>query len=104
MNPLDELRMEVRAFSEARNWFQYQSPKNLVMAIAGEAGELVAEFQWLTFDESNVGAMTTEKLEAVRLEIADVFIYLLRLSDELDFDLSDAVREKMKLNELRFPT
>ena len=73
------------------------------MAIAGEAGELVAEFQWLTPEASGPGSMTLEQLSAVKSEMADVFIYLMRLSDVLDVDLAEVTREKLKVNETRFP-
>lgn len=86
-----------------RNWFQYHTPKNLAMAIAGEAGELVAEFQWLTPEESDPGSMTMEQRCAIESEMADVFIYLMRLSDVLDVDLSVVAREKLKINKTRFP-
>jgi len=100
---LDELRIETREFAATRNWFQYHTPKNLAMALAGEAGELVAEFQWLTPEGSERGSMTVEQRSAVKSEMADVFIYLMRLSDVLDVDLAAAAREKLKINETRFP-
>jgi NTP pyrophosphatase (non-canonical NTP hydrolase) len=103
MSVLDELRSETREFAAVRNWFQYHTPKNLAMAIAGEAGELVAEFQWLTPEESDPGSMTLEQRCAIESEMADVFIYLLRLSDVLDVDLSVVAREKLKTNKTRFP-
>ncbi len=103
MSILDELRSETREFAAVRNWFQYHTPKNLAMAIAGEAGELVAEFQWLTPEESDPGLMTVEQRSAIKSEMADVFIYLMRLSDVLDVDLAVVAREKLKINETRFP-
>lgn len=102
MSVLDELRSETREFAAARNWFHYHTPKNLAMAIAGEAGELVAEFQWLTPEESDPRSLTVEQRSAIESEIADVFIYLLRLSDLLDVDLAVVAREKLKINETRF--
>ena len=103
MSVLDELRSETREFAAARNWFQYHTPKNLAMAIAGEAGELAAEFQWLTPEESDPASMTVEQRSAIESEMADVFIYLMRLSDVLDVDLATAAREKLRINETRFP-
>lgn len=73
------------------------------MAIAGESGELVAEFQWLTVEESDRAKIAPEKLTAVAMEIADIQIYLLRLADVLQIDIPTAVREKMRINETRFP-
>ena len=72
------------------------------MAIAGEAGELAAEFQWLTAEESDLGSLTPEQLQAIKLEIADVQIYLLRLADVLNVDIPAVVIEKMAINESRF--
>ena len=83
MSEIQELMIEIAAFADARNWDQFHTPKNLAMAIAGEAGELVAEFQWLKPEESFLAAMGKEKLRDVELEIADVTIYLLRLADKL---------------------
>ncbi len=99
---LDSLTSEIRRFAIARNWEKFHSPKNLAMAIAGEAGELVAEFQWLTESDSALESLSKEKLQAVAMEIADVQIYLLRLADVLNIDIEDAVTEKMKINESRF--
>lgn len=101
-NELQELIAKVRDFAIERDWEKFHTPKNLAMAIAGEAGELVAEFQWLTPDESSLGALSSEKLRDIRLEMADVQIYLLRLADVLKIDITDAVLEKMKINESRF--
>ena len=72
------------------------------MAVAGEAGELVAEFQWLTAQQSTRSNMTPDKLKDVELEIADVAIYLIRLADVLGIDVSEAVRKKLPINESRF--
>lgn len=102
MNELNGLMSEIRTFTDRRNWQKFHTPKNLAMAIAGEAGELVAEFQWLTGSESELGALTPEKLQDIKLEIADVEIYLLRLADVLEIDLASAVREKLAINETRF--
>lgn len=103
MSVLDELRDETREFAAARDWFQYHTPKNLAMALAGEAGELAAEFQWLTPEQSFLDSASQGARLAVQLEMADVLIYLLRLSDVLGIDLADAVRTKLTSNEARFP-
>lgn len=98
----DSLTSEIRQFAKVRNWEKFHTPKNLAMAIAGEAGELAAEFQWLTESESTFDSMSREKLQAVAMEIADVQIYLLRLADVLNIDIENAVLEKMIINEARF--
>jgi NTP pyrophosphatase (non-canonical NTP hydrolase) len=102
MSEINDLKTEIRAFAVARDWEQFHTPKNLSMAIAGEAGELVAEFQWLTAEESMRSKLSSEKLTEVELEIADVAIYLIRLADVLDVDISQVVRKKLAINESRF--
>ena len=102
MNEIQNLATEIKKFADARNWEQFHTPKNLSMAVAGEAGELVAEFQWLTAEESTRSNMSQEKLKDVELEIADVAIYLIRLADVLSVDISEVVRKKLAINESRF--
>jgi NTP pyrophosphatase (non-canonical NTP hydrolase) len=103
MTILDELVIETREFARHRDWFQHHTPKNLAMAIAGEAGELASEFRWLTIEESSRDQLSEDALRDIRGEMADVMIFLLRLSDVLEVDLASAVREKLALNEDRFP-
>lgn len=93
MNEIQNLAAEIKKFADARDWEQFHTPKNLSMAVAGEAGELVAEFQWLTAEQSTRSNMSQEKLKDVELEIADVAIYLIRLADVLGIDVSEAVRK-----------
>ncbi|MGH1491555.1 MAG: nucleotide pyrophosphohydrolase [Acidimicrobiales bacterium] len=93
----------MRTFIADRQWGQYHTPKNLAMALAGEAGELVAEFQWMTPQEATRSAMTAEQLAAIEAEMADVLIYLVVLADQLGTSLPQAVEEKMARNAIRFP-
>ena len=102
MNEIQNLAAEIREFADARDWHQFHTPKNLSMAIAGEAGELVAEFQWLKEEESQRGALSSEKFNNIELEVADVAIYLLRLSDVLGIDLAEVIRKKLEINQTRF--
>ena len=102
MNEIQHLAVEIKKFADARDWEQFHTPKNLSMAVAGEAGELVAEFQWLTAEQSMRSNMSPEKLKDVELEIADVAIYLIRLADVLGIDLAEVVRNKIEINESRF--
>ena len=102
MNEVQHLAVEIKKFADARDWEQFHTPKNLSMAVAGEAGELVAEFQWLTAEQSSRSNMTSEKFKDVELEIADVAIYLIRLADVLGVDISEVVRKKLAINESRF--
>jgi dCTP diphosphatase len=102
MNEIQHLAAEIKKFAEARDWEQFHTPKNLSMAVAGEAGELVAEFQWLTAEQSMRSKMSADKLKDVELEIADVAIYLIRLADVLGIDVAEVVRKKIAINESRF--
>jgi NTP pyrophosphatase (non-canonical NTP hydrolase) len=102
MNEIQHLAAEIKKFADARDWEQFHTPKNLSMAVAGEAGELVAEFQWLTAEQSTRAHMSQDKLKEVELEIADVAIYLIRLADVLGVDISEVVRKKLTINESRF--
>lgn len=92
-----------RAFVAAREWHKFHTPKNLAMALAGEAGELVELFQWLTATESQAIMDEPRAAEAVCDEIADVVLYALRLADVLDIDIDAAIRAKMAKNEARYP-
>jgi dCTP diphosphatase len=100
---LEALQDNLRSFTEERSWEQFHSPKNLAMAVAGEAGELVAEFQWLSERESERSELTDEKLALITGELADVAIYLLLLADRLEIDLLRAASEKLQVNRSRFP-
>ena len=102
MSEIDHLKAEIKAFADARDWEQFHTPKNLSMAVAGEAGELVSEFQWLTAEESKLSKLSPEKLSDIELEIADVAIYLIRLADVLNVDVAGVVRKKLSINESRF--
>jgi NTP pyrophosphatase (non-canonical NTP hydrolase) len=100
--------MDVRAvqvrlaqFAADRDWDQFHSPKNLSMALAGEAGELLEIFQWLTEEESR--NLDERTLAAASQEIADVAIHLLRLSDKLGIDLESAISDKIDLNARKYP-
>jgi dCTP diphosphatase len=98
---LGELSLKLKDFAATRDWVQFHSPKNLAMAISGEAGELLEHFQWLTQQQSQ--QINDEKKQQVAYEMADILIYLLRLAERLDVDLISAVHEKMAINEKRFP-
>ena len=98
---LRALQQHLAAFAAERDWDQFHSPKNLSMALAVEAAELVEHFQWLTEERS--AHLDAEQLREVRLEAADVLIYLVRLADKLGIDLLQAADEKIALNEKKYP-
>lgn len=99
--PLTDLALRLREFVAARDWDQFHTPKNLATALVAEAGELAAEFQWLTAAQSC--APNEAQLARIRSESADVLIYLVRLADKLGFDLLAAVDVKLAENERRYP-
>ena len=98
---LDDLNARLRDFARDRDWEQFHSPKNLVMALAGECGELLEHFQWLS--EAQSAQLPEDKTEAVALELADILIYLIRCAERLDIDLVDAAYRKLAINESRYP-
>ncbi|HEL4236804.1 TPA: nucleotide pyrophosphohydrolase [Stenotrophomonas maltophilia] len=105
-HPLVEVRgaaQALREFAEARDWAQFHSPKNLVMALSGEVGELNEIFQWMTEADSFKAASSEATASAVRDEIADIALYLIRLSDVLGIDLNEAVSSKLTTNAAKYP-
>jgi len=98
---LDDLNSQLLAFARERDWEQFHSPKNLSMALAGESGELLEHFQWLSEEAS--ANLCSEKKDQVALEMADILIYLIRLSERLQVDLVDAAYRKMAINQVRYP-
>jgi len=98
---IEALQQRLAEFAAERDWEQFHSPKNLAMALAAEAGELVELFQWLTETESS--NLDAAQKQAVAHELADVLIYLLRLASRLDIDLDVAVPEKMRINAEKYP-
>ena len=95
---IKEIQYKLAKFAEERDWDQFHSPKNVVMALTSEVGELNDLFQWLTEEQSK-----NSDTDEIRQELADIFIYLLRLADKLDIDIEDAVREKIEINAKKYP-
>ena len=98
---LKNINKIIERFSHEREWEQFHSPKNLVMALTGEVGELNEIFQWLTEEQSK--NLTTKTKEHTEEEIADIAIYLLKLCTKLDINLEEAILKKMQKNELKYP-
>jgi dCTP diphosphatase len=96
-----QLRDALRAFAAERDWDQFHSPRNLAAALAVEAAELLEPFQWLTDEQSR--NLPPETRVAVEQELADVLLYLVRLADTLDVDLSRAAVDKMARNAAKYP-
>ncbi|MGZ8262458.1 MAG: nucleotide pyrophosphohydrolase [Methylotenera sp.] len=98
---LAELKQKLQQFVDARDWAQFHSPKNLAMAMIVEAAELVEHFQWDTEAESCV--LTDAKREQVGHELADTFVYLLRIAQVLNIDLIEVTNNKIALNAQKYP-
>jgi NTP pyrophosphatase (non-canonical NTP hydrolase) len=98
---LEELAARLAEFARERDWDQFHAPKNLAMALAGEVGELLEHFQWLTEQQS--ADLPPDVKDAVALELADVLLYLVRLADKLGIDLGDAAVRKIALNAAKYP-
>lgn len=98
---LNELKQKLQQFVDERDWAQFHSPKNLAMAMIVEAAELVEHFQWNTEAESH--ELSDEKREQVGHELADTFVYLLRIAQVLDIDLIDVTNKKIALNAIKYP-
>jgi dCTP diphosphatase len=98
-----ELRRVIAEFVDRRDWQQFHSPKNLSMSLAIEAAELMEHFQWLTVQESRELARQPDKLAEVADELADVLSYTLAMANQLEIDLSSAIRDKMAKNERKYP-
>ncbi len=101
MTELESLRDLLRAFAAARDWDQFHSPKNLAMALSAEAGELLEIFQWLTEEQSR--RLAPDTLAAAGDEVADVLLYLIRLSDKLGIDPIAAAQRKLAANAEKYP-
>jgi len=102
VSDIERLQAAIREFARQRDWHQFHTPKNLAMALAAEAGELLEIFQWLTPEESNLQESLGAH-DSAKAEIADVLIYAIRLADVLQIDLVEAVESKIQLNATKYP-
>ena len=98
---MEDIKLKLQEFVQERDWSQFHSPKNLAMALSVEVSEILEELQWLTEEQSR--NLPKEKVEKIRLEMADVFIYLIMLADKYDIDLIKAAEDKIKINEKKYP-
>lgn len=101
INQFEELRDLVQKFVAERDWDKFHTPKNLAVSLCVEAAELLEPFQWLNTGEEQ--EISSAKRDHIRHEMADVLIYLIRLADKLEVDLPTAVREKISLNQAKYP-
>jgi NTP pyrophosphatase (non-canonical NTP hydrolase) len=98
---IEKIEQRIQKFSDDRNWNSFHNPKNLVMALTGEVGELNEIFQWLNYEESL--NLPDDVLEHTKEEVADVAIYLIRICMQLNINLEDAIMNKMTKNEIKYP-
>lgn len=97
------IQHKLALFAEERDWNQFHSPKNLSMALAGEAAELLEIFQWLTEEQSKDIVKSDKQMAHVKEEIADVFLFLARLADTLGIDIEKAALDKIEVNRIKYP-
>ena len=100
---VDQLKETLSHFSKVREWEKFHSPKNLSMAIAGEAGELLEIFQWLTESESLHVKNEAAVKEKVSHELADIILYIIRMADQLNINLNEAILNKIEINNNKYP-
>lgn len=100
---LRALQESLRLFAEERDWEQFHSPRNLILALCGEAGELAELVQWTRDDEVETYLQEPTNAQNLRSELADVFSYLLRIADVCGVDLEQALLDKIELNQTRYP-
>lgn len=97
----EDLKDELQEFNKERDWDQFHTPKNIAMALSVEASEIVELFQWMEADESF--HLSTEKIQRLKEEVGDVFLYLLLLSSKFDIDPIDAASKKLQENKKKYP-
>ncbi len=102
-NELDRIGKRIKDFCAVREWDKFHNPKNLSMAAAVEAAELMEIFQWLTLEESAADNLSATAKRKIREETADILIYAIRMSQVVGFDLLKAIEEKIELNERKYP-
>ncbi|ASE52545.1 nucleotide pyrophosphohydrolase [Stenotrophomonas maltophilia] len=100
---IQAIQSQLQAFADERDWNKFHNPKNLAMALAGETGELLELLQWLTPEEASQIPMNVDLQAKVAEELADIALYLLRLSDLAGVDLESAIHRKIEVNALKYP-
>jgi NTP pyrophosphatase (non-canonical NTP hydrolase) len=101
---LEELKQRVLAFAHERDWEQFHSPKNLSMALAAEAAELMENFLWMTPEESRDAAgPAAKRRQAIEDELADIVIYALQFANQSGIDVARAIAAKMAVNARKYP-
>jgi len=100
---LDEIKARVLAFAKQRDWEQFHAPKNLSMAIAAEAAELMEHFLWQSPEKSKSDALEPKLRAKIEEELADVFIYAIEFANMTQIDVAAIIEQKMKRNAEKYP-
>ncbi|KAK1319311.1 hypothetical protein QJS10_CPB04g01412 [Acorus calamus] len=103
MVTLDELKNRMAEFAKERDWDQFHSPRNLLLALVGEVGELSEIFQWKGEVPKGLPGWKDEEKQHLGEELSDVLLYLVRLSDICGVDLGKAALRKLELNAIKYP-
>jgi dCTP diphosphatase len=103
MDAIEQLTRDLEKFAKERDWEQFHSPKNLAIALSVESSELLEHFQWLETGDSEAHRLPESTRKEVELEMADVFLYLLRLADRMNVDLVDSAKRKLQINSEKYP-
>ncbi len=102
-NEIADIARRIKDFCAARDWDKFHNPKNLSMALAVEAAELMEIFQWMTLEEAAANNLSLSAKRRIQEETADVLIYAIRMSQVVGFDLTKAIEAKIDLNERKYP-
>lgn len=100
---LPKISQEIKTFIDERDWDQFHSVKNLSMALNVEASELLEIFQWMKEEDSNQAHLKVELKNKIEDEVADIFVYLMRIVNKLDINLEEVTFNKLKKNALKYP-
>ena len=103
MNHFDSVMKDIRGFVEEREWQEFHDPKNLAMAVASEAGELIAEYRWIPNTDADRFTASEDNHRRISAEAADVGIALLLFCDRIGLDLFQAIEAKMEVNRRNYP-
>lgn len=100
---LEDIRRLHKEFSDERDWNQYHTPRNLLLALVGEVGELAELFQWRGEVQEGLPGWDAADRKHLEEELSDVLIYLVRLADKCNVNLPEAVLRKIELNKKKYP-
>ncbi|MBY0378067.1 MAG: nucleotide pyrophosphohydrolase [Gammaproteobacteria bacterium] len=101
---VDTLKRTLREFAREREWSKFHSPKNIAMALACETGELLEILQWMTEQDSLLIKEDLALKEKISHELADILLYIVQMADVLAIPLNQAIKQKIQLNRLKYPT